>query len=140
MNEYTVLCVDDDEAIRELYEVAFMSWGHCAITAGSGSQALDVLSKRVAGIDAVVVDYEMPGMNGAELAAEIKLKNPSLPVLMVSGNSEILHRIPPFVDAALAKGSDLELILDQIEQLLAPTGTPKPAERVRWTIAGSASA
>ena len=140
MSEYIVLCVDDDEAIRELYEVAFMTWGHCAITAADGPQALEVLRKPETHLDAVLLDYEMPEMNGVQLAAEIKRTKPDLPVVMVSGNAEIMRHAPPFVDITMPKGSDLGLLMSQIEKLVDTKKNPKPTQRIRWTLAESATA
>jgi CheY-like chemotaxis protein len=56
------------------------------LLAEGGVQALHLLRKQV--FAAVVCDYEMPGMNGGELAAEIKRSRPRMPFLLISG-----HRI-----------------------------------------------
>ena len=67
----------------------------------------------------MILDYEMPGMNGLELAAWLKQRQPSLPVMMISGSHPLLEDMTPFVDAALGKGVPLRNILDRLEVLLA---------------------
>jgi CheY-like chemotaxis protein len=70
-------------------------------------------------IDAVILDYEMPGMNGLELATWLKQRHPSLPVIMVSGSHPELEQMAPFVDAALGKGVPLRQIVERLQGLLA---------------------
>jgi DNA-binding response OmpR family regulator len=70
-------------------------------------------------IDAVILDYEMPGMNGLELAAWLNHRQPTLPVNMVSGSHPDLEEMAPFVDAAMGKGVPLRHILDRLQVLLA---------------------
>jgi CheY-like chemotaxis protein len=140
MSEYTVLCVDDDEAICELYQAAFPAWGHRAVTSMSPLQALNTIGNQDVQFDAILLDYEMPEMNGAELAAEIKRQHPNLPIMMVSGNAEIVRHAPQFVDITIAKGSELALLISQIENLIVSYRNPKPAQPFRWTVADTASA
>ena len=70
-------------------------------------------------IDAVILDYEMPGMNGLELATWLKQRHPTLPVIMISGSYPDLEQMTPFVDATLGKGVPLRHILDRLRLLPA---------------------
>ena len=70
-------------------------------------------------IDAVILDYEMPGMNGLELATWLKQRHPTLPIIMISGSHPELEQMTPFVDAAMGKGVPLRYILDRLQVLLA---------------------
>ncbi len=115
---YTVLCVDDNPTIRDFYAVLFSRYGHRPIIVEGGPQALTVLEEAQARIDAVIVDYSMPQMNGLELAAEIKRRSPDLPVIMVSSDVSVVQSAPQHVDAAIEKGSNLESLLTQIERLV----------------------
>jgi DNA-binding NtrC family response regulator len=119
MKRRTLLCVDDDLGIRELYEVLLGSRGYEVVVADGGPQALNLFHSKEKEIDVVLADYDMPGMNGAELAAELKHCDPGLPIIMVSGCLPILEEAPHFVDAAVEKGAPVEKIAEQIEQLLA---------------------
>jgi len=119
MKALTVMCVDDDAGIRELYGALLGQNGYEVIAATNGRHALHVFESKEKEIDAVILDYEMPGMNGLELATWLKQRHPTLPVIMVSGSHPELEEMSPFVDAAMAKGAPLRHILDRLEVLLA---------------------
>jgi len=57
-------------------------------------------------------------MNGLELAAWLKQRQPTLPVIMVSGSHPELEEMAPFVDA-VGKGVRLQQMLERLELLLA---------------------
>src|ERR1700722_6031311 len=120
MKARTVMCVDDDAGIRELYGVLLGQNGHEVIAASNGRHALHVFESKGGEIDAVILDYEMPGMNGLELATWLKQRHPKLPVIMISGSHPELQQMAPFVDAAMGKGVPLRHILDRLQGLLAP--------------------
>jgi DNA-binding response OmpR family regulator len=115
----TVLCVDDDAGIRELYGALLCQNGYEVLAASNGRHALHVFQDKEAEIDAVILDYELPGMNGLALAAWIQQCHTYLPVPMVSGSHADLEEMTPFVDAAMGKGVPLRHILDRLELLLA---------------------
>jgi DNA-binding NtrC family response regulator len=82
-----VLFVDDQKCIRQLMRELLRSAGLRAETA---EDARDALAKFKAGQwDLVFTDYAMPGMNGEELAQELKKINPALPVIMVTGYTDV---------------------------------------------------
>jgi CheY-like chemotaxis protein len=126
-----VLCVDDDSSIRSLYRTLLSGSGYEVMVAENGEHALNLL--QVYQVDAVILDYEMPGMNGGEVAAEIKHRTPTIPILMVSGCPSVVDDAPRFVDAALAKGAPAEKLLRKLETLIEPAGVnlgaPIPAAR-----------
>ena len=78
MNRPTLLCVDDDPGIRQLYEAMLGTYGYEVLVAEGGHQALNLFRSKAKEIDAVISDYEMPGMNGAQLAAELKRYDPDI--------------------------------------------------------------
>lgn len=118
MKKITLLCVDDDPGIRNFYARMFSSHGYEVITSINGMQALKLFHSKEQEIDAVISDYDMPEMNGAELAAEIKRCNPMLPIIMASGSKPVLEEAMNFVDASIEKGSSIRLFLDRLEMLL----------------------
>jgi CheY-like chemotaxis protein len=119
MKSLTVMCVDDDAGIRELYGALLGQNGYEVIAANNGRHALHVFEAKEKDIDAVILDYEMPEMNGLELATWLKQRHPALPVIMISGSHPELEEMAPFVDAALGKGVPLRNILDRLRVLLA---------------------
>jgi nitrogen-specific signal transduction histidine kinase/CheY-like chemotaxis protein len=80
----TILLVDDDNQVREVTRAMLHELGHVVLEAGSGGAALDVL-QRETGIDLLVVDFAMPGMNGADVVRLAHGRRPNLPVLFVTG-------------------------------------------------------
>jgi signal transduction histidine kinase/CheY-like chemotaxis protein len=80
----TILLVDDDNEVREVTRAMLHELGHRVLEAGSGAAAIDIL-QREPGIDLLIVDFAMPGMNGAEVARLAHAQRPHLPVLFVTG-------------------------------------------------------
>lgn len=114
----TLLCVDDDPGIRSFYLRMFSNHGYEVITSENGRQALKLFRSSALEIDAVISDYDMPEMNGAELAAELKRSNPMLPIIMASGSQPVLEEAMNFVDASIEKGSSMRVFLERLERLL----------------------
>jgi CheY-like chemotaxis protein len=112
-----LLCVDDDSTFRQFYKSLLGSYGYEVTVAANGRQALKLFLSRQ--VDAVLTDFEMPGMTGTELAARLKRLRPGLPVLLLSGSKAAQDSAARAVDAALIKGSSATKLVDQIESLLA---------------------
>lgn len=119
----TVLCVDDTEAILRFYEDLFGRYGYEVVAAANGHQALAAFRSRAPHIDAVILDYHMPGMTGLELAILLKQHDPTLPIMMLSGMSLEHDDMHPAVDIALSKGIAIQDILHHIELLVAERPT-----------------
>lgn len=115
----TVLCVDDAESILRFYEELFGRYGYEVVAAANGYQALDAFHAHAPRIDAVILDYEMPGMTGLELAILLKQHDPDLPIMMISGVEPAWEEISPFIDVAIAKGMPIRDIIGHVELLLA---------------------
>ncbi|KQT58114.1 histidine kinase [Methylobacterium sp. Leaf456] len=79
-----LLVVDDDAGVREVTATRMAEAGYTVREAASGLQALAALDSD-SDVDLVVLDFAMPGMNGAEAAGEIRKRWPSMPVLFVTG-------------------------------------------------------
>jgi len=114
-----VLCVDDDIGIREFYGRLLSREGYDVISAGTGPQALDLVQSAKSPVDAAILDYELPGINGFELAVRLKQNDPGLPILMISGCLPQLEEMLPFVDAAMSKGVSVRHILEGVDLLVA---------------------
>ena len=84
-----VLVVDDDPPVREITATMLRTMGAEVVEAGSGGSALEILDAGAGDFDLMVVDFAMPGMNGAELAATAAKKWPDLPVLFVTGYADL---------------------------------------------------
>jgi CheY-like chemotaxis protein len=110
----TILCIDDDEAIL-CYEKALLERsGYAVMTALSAQQGLRLAT--MCKCDAVLLDYEMPGMNGHEVAAELKRVRPKLKVIFFSG-CEVPTQALALVDAFVPKLEASRQLLPMIAEL-----------------------
>jgi DNA-binding response OmpR family regulator len=82
----SVLIVDDDPDVREIMSGVLSDLGYQVKEAGSGEAALDLLRSHRP--DLMVLDFGMPGSNGAEIAAAARQSNERLRILFVSGYSD----------------------------------------------------
>jgi signal transduction histidine kinase len=87
MPRYRVLVVDDEPLVALLTASMLEDLGHDSQVVPSGHSALNVL-RADAHIDAVITDYAMPDMTGAELAAQIRRLRPGLPVILATGYAD----------------------------------------------------
>jgi DNA-binding response OmpR family regulator len=81
-----ILLVDDEEGIQLLYREEFEEEGFEVITAYNGEEALEKFSQEPP--DLVILDINMPGMNGIEVLRRMKEINPNLPVILSSAYQE----------------------------------------------------
>lgn len=82
---YTVLVVDDEEAVRNL-ACRMLTWsGYQALAASHGREAIATLEQHAGAINLVLTDIKMPGMNGRELGRQVEQRWPGKPVLYMSG-------------------------------------------------------
>jgi PAS domain S-box-containing protein len=82
--QLSILVVDDEDLVRAGTAEMLREMGHTVYEASGGSQALLMLGAGT-NVDAVITDYMMPRMDGAELADQIREQHGELPVLLVTG-------------------------------------------------------
>jgi CheY-like chemotaxis protein len=114
-----ILCIDDDEAILHYEKALLERSGYAVLTAASAHGGLRLVKMRK--FDAVLLDYEMPGMNGDEVAFEIKRARPDLKVILLSGSDVPSHALA-FVDAFVPKLEANRQLLPMIVELLRSDG------------------
>jgi CheY-like chemotaxis protein len=78
-----VLIVDDEQSIRDILSAALAHLGYTPITANDGEQALEILAQR--SVLVMIVDMNMPGMNGLELGRRIRAAYPLAQMLALTG-------------------------------------------------------
>lgn len=84
---YTILVVDDAEALRQLFHASLEQNGFRVLTAGSGVSALQVLERFP--IDAIIADVRMPGMSGMDLIAIVRKKYPDILRIIMTGHASL---------------------------------------------------
>ncbi|MGV8861296.1 MAG: sigma-54-dependent transcriptional regulator [Pseudomonas sp.] len=88
---HNVLVVDDEPKLCDLLASALSQNDIQVFTAGNGLHALAVLEREE--IDLVITDWRMPGMDGPQLLAEIKLRFPLLPVIVMTAYSTVKNAV-----------------------------------------------
>jgi len=86
----SVLFVDDDEALLQAMTRLLRPDGIRVLTASSGERALDVLEREGADVGAVISDYMMPGMNGADVLRAVRLRWPAATRVLATGNADLV--------------------------------------------------
>ena len=81
-----ILVVDDDADVRAFLAESLDALGHQVATLECGEAALAALARRQP--DLALLDFAMPGMNGAELARAARAIMPDLPIIFVTGYAE----------------------------------------------------
>jgi chemotaxis protein histidine kinase CheA len=81
-----VLVVDDSPGVRQIVAGALAAGGFDAVVASSADEALEIVSEQT--IDAIVVDYSMPGSDGIALVKGVRARSATLPVVMMSAVAE----------------------------------------------------
>ncbi|EYD75581.1 hypothetical protein Rumeso_02857 [Rubellimicrobium mesophilum DSM 19309] len=83
--EATILVIDDDDAVRRSIVATVEALGHRVLEASNGRDGLAALEQEP---DLLLVDFAMPGMNGAEVAEAVHRSRPELPIIFVTGYAD----------------------------------------------------
>jgi two-component system response regulator CpxR len=119
----TILCVDDNEQSLSIRKVMLETRGYHVVTCSGGQEALERFMK--GGVDLVLTDLTMPGLDGSKLIEEIKRLSPQTPAILLSGKVKMYDRDTK-ADVFLPKGmyAPVEL-LERIKVLLVRKRGPK---------------
>ncbi|HUW82927.1 MAG TPA: response regulator [Phycisphaerae bacterium] len=116
-----VLLVDDSRTIRNIQKNVLAQMGHTDILeAADGVEALKLLESETP--DLVLVDWNMPNMDGLTLVSRIRQKDRALPLIMVTTEAEkgrVIEAIKAGVNNYLVKPFTGEVLSAKIEQTLA---------------------
>ena len=98
--------------------LVFEALGYSVLTAISGEKGLEALDLH--SVDAVVLDYLMPGMDGEETARRIRICRSDIPIILSSGCLTVPERVLKLVTAAVEKAAPPEALIEVVEQQLKP--------------------
>jgi CheY-like chemotaxis protein len=118
-----ILCIDDEELGLQVRKLVLESEGFEVTSALDGKTGLDLFAKR--DFDLVLLDYSMPGMNGGEVALEIRRLRPKTPIILLSAYLTLPEEHTRLVDAYMTKGEPTQALLALIRQLIARNGDSK---------------
>jgi CheY-like chemotaxis protein len=132
----TILCVDDNEQALSIRKLMLETRGYRVLACTNGHQALEAFKQ--GGVDLVLSDLQMPGLDGAELVDKIKQISATTPAILFSGKIRAYDR-DMRADIFLPKGmyAPIEL-LERIRLMLVKKRGPKRmthTEPVRFPVA-----
>ena len=116
----SILIVDDERNTCEALAVILRREGHTATIATSAEVALTRLQDQ--GVDLVISDVKMPGTDGLSLLHHVKVQQPGLPVVMMSGHSDVTAAVEAMKQGAfdyLVKPFGKEDLLRTVQKALA---------------------
>jgi two-component system response regulator CpxR len=119
----TILCVDDNEGSLSHRKIMLETRGYRVVSLSRGEDALERF--RQGGIDLVITDMAMPGLDGPQLIAAIKSLSPQTPAILISSKVRIYDHESQ-ADVFLAKGMYAPVdLLERIRLLLVRKRGPK---------------
>ena len=125
-----ILLVDDDTAVREVTAAMLREADYTVIEAGSGGAGLEALDRNES-VDLLLVDFAMPGMNGAEVAREAQARRPGLPTLFVTGYADLEAIRCVGEERIIAKPFQRSRLFEAIEHVLGRAGDDANVVRLR---------
>ncbi len=126
-----ILVVDDEEPILNVLRLTLESFGYRVMTACNGLEGVRIFTRHPEEIDAVITDMVMPAMDGPEMVARLKLINPDIRIIAISGMTseasiESITRLG--VQRIIRKPFPATDILQALREVLdgTPANTPAP--------------
>jgi signal transduction histidine kinase len=115
----TILVVDDEREIADLLALALEKHGHKAMSCPSGESAVDILRK--GGVDLLITDLKMPGMNGLELIRLTRQIDKDMGIIIITGYGTIeifLEAIREGVSDFVLKPLDMDQFINSVNRVL----------------------
>lgn len=116
-----VMIVDDEMLVRDAVADILELYGVDVICASSGPESIEIYRKRQQEIKAIVLDMQMPGMDGRDTYYALKKLDPNVTVLMSSGyssNDISAHFQPGEIAGVLQKPYNIETLTTTIQSLI----------------------
>lgn len=111
-----ILCIDDHWSGLIGRKMLLEKSGYEVLEASGGDEGLKLF--RAQRVDAVVVDYQMPGMNGDVVAAKMKTMNARIPIMLLSAYGPLPKSKLKSVDSFVSKSQSPDILLSTLQELL----------------------
>ncbi len=115
-----ILCVDDNPTSLYTRQLILARSGYCVVAAGNGEEGLRLA--RLLSLDAVILDYYLPDMDGPSVAKSLKHIHPKIPILVFSGDTRIPEDLTVWADGFLTKDCGPGVLLRELARLLRQGG------------------
>ena len=113
---HLILCVDDEVIGLQVRKILLERAGYRVVTAQDGVEGLEVFEKEP--VEAVVLDYSMPGMHGGEVASRMRQVKPEIPILLLSAYVGLPVDVTSVVDLYMTKGEGADVLLEKLSSLI----------------------
>jgi DNA-binding response OmpR family regulator len=113
----TILCIDDEALGLRIRKVVLEHAGYKVLTALDGETGITIFTENT--IDAVILDYYMPGMDGGQVALAMRERRSYVPILLLSAYIDLPKEITDLADITMLKGEGPEELLSRISELIA---------------------
>ena len=114
-----ILCVDDNAEGLAVRKALLEASSYETLTATDGPTGIELAERH--DIDIVVLDYEMPGMDGEEVALILKNRWPTLPIIVLTGDCErIPDRLLQLANKCIDKSESPSVLLSELQRLSQP--------------------
>jgi DNA-binding NtrC family response regulator len=124
----TLLCVDDDVQCLAVRKMLFEAFGFSVTTTPDPRQGQRLHAAQT--FDAVVLDFQMPHINGAELAKMMKVARPEIPVVILSGLTRLPEDVPQYHDRFFCKAESGLKLAQEIQNLITSSGNGSGGAKV----------
>lgn len=122
-----VLCVDDERVGLLVRKTLLERAGYRVLTAPDGPSGLSLFAEHP--IEAVVLDFAMPGMNGGEVAGHMRKQKPHVPILLLSAYVNLGPESLAAVSLYMTKGEGAPALLEKLASILPRSSDNLPALR-----------
>ncbi len=116
-----VLCIDDELIGLKVRKILLERAGYNVVSALDGAEGIDIFVREP--VAAVVLDYAMPGMNGAEVASRMREIKPEVPILLLSAYVGLPREVTSLVDVYMTKGEGAPTLLMKLRTMLSVSRT-----------------
>ena len=123
--QHLVLCVDDETIGLDVRRMLLERAGYRVLTALDGPTGLQLFATEP--VEAVILDYSMPGMHGGEVALRMRQVKPEVPILMLSAYTSLPPAVTQTVTLAMTKGEGAPELLRKLGSIL-PAGASHQSE------------
>ncbi len=120
-----VLVVDDEPDVARLLERMLEGRGYRVTSFTSSEEALAAFRSDPASFDVVITDHTMPRLTGVELARQLKMLRPNIPVILTTGYGDKIESAPVGlgVDAVAGKPFDASSLVQTVHRVIAPSSS-----------------
>jgi CheY-like chemotaxis protein len=115
-----ILCIDDEVLGLEIRKVVLEREGYVVHTATDGASGIRLFRQHP--IDAVVLDFAMPGMDGGAVAAALREIRPNVPILLLSAYLTLPEEVQRKVTLVANKGDGALALLRNVKKILDSSG------------------